>query len=51
MKYEVIIMKVAVVFDYNADIIDCPEVIVNRLVEYSAKFIDWLFDKRNEHSY
>ncbi|WP_454054294.1 hypothetical protein [Clostridium sp. Marseille-Q7071] len=44
-------MRVVVKFDIDADIIDCPENITDNLIEYSNKFMNWLFDKQNNHSY
>ena len=44
-------MKVVVTFDLDADIIDCPEDIIDNLIEYKDKFLNWLFDKKNNHPY
>jgi len=44
-------MKVVVTFGVDADIIDCPEDIIDNLIEYGDKFTSWLFDKKNNHSY
>ena len=44
-------MKVVVTFGVNADIIDCPDDIVDNLIEYKGRFINWLFDKQTNHSY
>jgi hypothetical protein len=44
-------MKVVVRFCIDADIIDCPEHIMDKLTYYRNKFTDWLFDKNNCHTY
>ena len=44
-------MKVVVTFGVDADIIDCPEEIIDDLIEYRDEFTTWLFDKQNNHSY
>jgi hypothetical protein len=44
-------MKVIIDFYEDADIIECPENIVGSLMDYREKFLEWLFDKQNEHSY
>lgn len=38
-------------FCIDADIIDCPEHILDKLPEYQNQFTDWLFDKNNDHPY
>jgi hypothetical protein len=50
-NFEVILMEIVVRFCIDADIIDCPVDILNNLTEYRKQFIDWLFDKENNHSY
>ncbi|ACL21998.1 hypothetical protein Dhaf_3985 [Desulfitobacterium hafniense DCB-2] len=44
-------MKIVIQFCVDADIIDCPVDISDSLIEYRNKFIDWLYDKQNNHSY
>ena len=44
-------MRVALVFDYDADIIDCPEFVAQDLKGLQAEFDKWLFDKNNDHGY
>ncbi|ADD03142.1 conserved hypothetical protein [Thermoanaerobacter italicus Ab9] len=44
-------MKVVIQFCIDADIIDCPEHVIDRLTYYQNEFIDWLFDKKNDHPY
>jgi hypothetical protein len=44
-------VKVVVEFDCDADIIDCPDNIIDNLIDYSDLFLKWLFDKNNNHSY
>jgi hypothetical protein len=44
-------MEAVIQFGMDADIIDCPVDILNNLTEYRNKFIDWLYDKQNHHSY
>lgn len=44
-------MKVVVTFDIDVDIIDCPKEVVDNLEDYRDKFLKWLFDKQNDHSY
>lgn len=44
-------MKIVVDFGCDADIIDCPEQIIDDLDNLRNRFIDWLFDEKNDHSY
>ena len=42
-------MKVVVTLGVDADIIDCPEEVIDNLIDFSGKFTYWLFDKQNNH--
>lgn len=44
-------MKCIVKFDCYADIIEVPEFVAARIREYRNLFLDWLYDKSNDHKY
>lgn len=44
-------VKIRVDFSTDADIIECPKWIVPELESYQANFLEWLFDKKNNHAY
>ena len=44
-------MLVIVNFDINGDIIDVPTFVTENINEYRSLFLEWLFDKSNNHKY
>ena len=44
-------MECIVRFDCHADIIEIPTNIAVRIHEYRNQFLDWLYDKHNDHDY
>lgn len=44
-------MKVLVSFCIDVDIMECPDLSLKELQIYQGKFLDWLFDKKNDHAY
>lgn len=44
-------MRVIVQFCMDADVIDCPEFVVNNLKVYASQFEEWFRDKKNNHAY
>lgn len=44
-------MLVIINFCIDGDIIDVPQFVAENINEYQSSFLEWLFDKSNEHEY
>lgn len=44
-------MRLVLQFDVDADIIDVPQSVINKKDILSEKFLDWLYNKHNNHKY
>lgn len=44
-------MKVFIKFDCYADIVEVPEAITQSLSKYKRKFLNWMYDRKNDHGY
>ncbi len=43
--------KVVLQRTYEYDMIECPDHISNKIIDYFYQFQDWLSDKNNKHGY
>ena len=44
-------MRFFVAFDSYADIIDVPDIVGIRIKKYRNQFLDWIYNKKNNHGY
>ncbi len=44
-------MKMQIVFDLDADLIDVPQTVIDHKDALRGKFLSWLYDKNNRHKY
>lgn len=44
-------MKMVVQFDVDADIIEVPQMVIDRKDGLRTRFLKWLYDKNNRHKY
>jgi hypothetical protein len=43
--------KVILKWEYDADIINVPDIIAENIYEYQIKFDKWIYDQNNKHKY
>ena len=38
-------------FDYDADIIDVPQIVIDNRNQLQKRFLNWLYDRKSKHCY
>ena len=44
-------MKMMIIFDCDADVIDVPEFVVDNRETFRRQFLKWIYDKNSHHKY
>ena len=44
-------MRIFLAFDCYADVIDVPDDVGSRIKKYRNRFLDWIYDRKNDHGY